>query len=395
MDACRPTDLSHIPKKVGFRARRKLVSFQEIATMLGRPSLATDWGSWNKVPVIDCTSLPQSIFRDSAILNDPVLDMRATTEGSVTTGSAGTFATYDLLFTDLANFTAFLLNTQISSVTETTESTLTEDIGAHTFEITTDTAHNSDPTAGWLINLSGTNTNFIDITAAGSGEIKIHGLNAYSSGTLNRFVIVASGTTFTGTISLYKNLYDGRGSTNANFLQIDDVSPIVKAWNNKIWDIPGTVLGAFHLANGVNGSSVLENNTVSSCVQAITNNNLAYAYKNFMLFGNTANFAGNTNSTSENCATDKASVGAATDNNPQVDLVVADQVYSEDDTNARFMQCKISSACGQNGASSLSSGNTTGGRGNARPGRDGATSIGEDEALEAIGPVFASPVITG
>ena len=74
-----------------FRAKKSLITFSQLESALGRPGLEADLRSGNKVSILDCTSLPQSILKSSLNLNPAALDHNATTGGIVTIGSDGTF----------------------------------------------------------------------------------------------------------------------------------------------------------------------------------------------------------------------------------------------------------------------------------------------------------------
>ena len=310
--------------------------------------------------------------------------------GNFTVGSDGSYATVALAKADTANLTGNLTFKQISALTETANFTVDVAINGFTLTFDSNTIPSGNPNKGHKITLSGTARYVFDIKCSGAGTINVRNqyLDAGSDGIIGSLILLRVGSTFTGTMNINDNLYNGQGLRDHYVVQISDNSSVINMWNNVVWDcnIRGAGAGgiAFYISTH-NALSKYENNTAFNCFEGIDNTGESATYNNFLLFSNTTNIANNTGSVSNNCGTDATNVGAATDNGALVKLTITHEIESTTDTDANFLKIKIGSFLDDNGITAEISANTLGNRGNLRPGTDGNVSIGGDE--------FAYPTI--
>ena len=367
IDSVKPNQYDeHIDPKT-YRARKKLINFDDLQTDTGISNLVDNLRAKGvKVPIIDGKNLPEYIFKDSDNLNSPAIDNNAITSGSANVGSGETYTTWGLAFADLGNLTDDLTFTQTSDTTETVSSQATINLGGHTFLCSSNTPHNGDPTNGWLINVNG-DTVLFDLRQEGPGitEMKNLYIKQLSEGATSSYVIT-TGVVTGFTLKFHDNLMNGDGKSNGSLFTSFDAQVIVQNWNNVFWNMDAAGGRGFRLL-ALNGSDIYENNTIYNCNIGVENGNLAVTYINFLFIDNATNIASNTNSISESCATDAADVGAATNNNDEVSITVADEIYSTDDTSPLFMKSRAAGVIHDGGAAASIAGNTTGIRGNPRP----------------------------
>jgi len=381
IDMCRPNqEPGHIDPKM-YRARKKLITLSALQTATKIPDLETKLREHGyKVPTINGMQVNwDSLFKDSTTLNPWSMDNNQITAGTYRIGApGGNYATWALGFADIANLTGNLTFTQISDVTETVSSTITENISTYTLTCTSNLSPMGDPTSGWIIDISAKNFHAFMLQHSGSGDVCFSDLYIKRTAVEDNpnYGLIVSASTSTGKLKIRDCLFDGNGKDGIA-LYISDLSITCEIYNCYIWDVANTDNGAFWSRN-VNAGNLYENITIYNCAVGIDNENKTMSYKNIALFSNTTNFANNINSTSNNCGTNAAAVGAATDNNALVNRVAANEFQSVVDTNANFLRLRRTSTLISNGSAPAIAGNNHGIRGNPRPGFNG-TDIGADE----------------
>lgn len=381
-------DYITVPENETKWQKKKQFNFTEIGKVVDLRGITSTKNNKETIPILDISSMAvANIFK--TIKKETVIDILVTTSGSKTIGTAGDFATIALYFTDFGNFTGDMLGTVISDVTETTTSIATENKNGNDLIITSTDPHYGNPNKGWLIskNFSGRTLN-IQLTGAGTVEIKNLHIKELVGGLGNSLVGVLAGA---GTVKIHDNLLDGNNK-RVECVRTDTGTPIIEMYDCVLWNSDNNATFSFGLriTGAWNGSSKIGNITIFNCQRiAIDNANLAVTYTNVALINNVANFESNLNSVSNNCASDAAAIGAATDNDEIVNITVADEFVSTTDTNGDFLKLKSSSQLIGGGKAPTITDNNHGIRGNGRP--NGHTfSIGADEGIGGIGGLIGN-----
>jgi len=194
--------------------------------------------------------------------------------------------------------------------------------------------------------------------------------------------IVRVSSTVAHTVNMWNLRYNSLGSANDRGIGLITPNPIVNMWNFLIKGFKGASCGGIVVID-IHADSRIESGVVDDCVYGIINSNKASKIRNVGLFNHTtSNYLQNGSSLSVNCATDKASVGAATNTAPQNNVVLANEFESVDITDTTVgYKVKAGGALATNGAAVEIAGNTSGIYGNARPASDGTISIGASQYL--------------
>lgn len=331
--------------------------------------------SKDSITIRDFTSIPAQFIQDQDLGTANVPDLASIAQGSASYGSGGTYALRSTAFADIAaSLTGNLTLTQVSEITDTAQARIGTNIGTYTL---------IDDGASYLTNASVDLNYYYVNMSGGTGlvEIKNHYLKRDATVlTTSRILFREVHDSSAAEVRIHHNKFDCNSQTNALGVSLNTNTGTPKFYRNIIANATTASTGYGLMVAG-SATMAIGNNTIHNCTGAIQNSSKVQAYRNIALVGNAANWLGSiTNSTSVNCGTDKAAVGAATDTNPQINAVVASEFVSTDISNADAFKCKRGAKFATNGTTSTIAENTTGFRGNAAPGLDSVYSIGADEA---------------
>jgi hypothetical protein len=332
-------------------------------------SIVADADAINPVKLLDAKTV--DFDKDAEKLNAPRLDLNAWKGETVTVGSGGDYATLVLLAADADTFTENGTATIISNITSDASAEFKNELDGYTMSFTGDPVFNGDPTSGWLVTVAH-NSSCINLTHNCAGVVNISGLRFLRTvNTANAAVNIIRISTVTTKANVFNCRMKSNGTGGCVIFNTDE--------GNKIWNcvLENAYSGFRGTVNDVAGSAV-ENLILKGA--AIFNNNAVRTYRNIVIIGvsHSGNIISSDNSTSLNCATDSASVGAATNTNAVVNITAADEFVSLVDTSAYYFKVKAG-VLHEAGATPGITANITGIRGNARPGADSKVSIGADE----------------
>lgn len=365
------------------RERAGYIDIAELETLTGLTTLESDWKGSSVVPIVDGTMLSPSIIKDSSLKTfDKVIDWNAVSSGNHSVGSGQTYTTWVSAFADTANLTGNLTFTQKGDTTDTTRATITEDLNGFTFKMTTDTAHNGNPTAS--VNISNFNAANIMLMfeAEGPGVVEVAGLHCKRITSSAANAVMACFQVTTGFTWKVHDILGDQNSLGARFFRIIDVDVLAHVWNMKIWDATATLQAFLIDANAGNASSLYENITIlNSGNNSFNLNNNAGTFRNCYAesVSNTA-WGLNGGATGENNSSDddssKNSNWSSGSNN--VPSTATSEFLSVSDADSDFANVKEGALSTAGSATAITE-NIVGMRGNTG-GRTGSTpSIGADE----------------
>ena len=367
-------------KDKSYRIRPDLITLSDLESYLSMPGLESSLRNGSQVEILDCTGPGfTAILKKSTKLNEAALDRNAVSAGEYTvgTGVGDHYPSWTAAYADIANLTANLTFNQTSNLLLAATATITETLGAFTFTCTSSNPHWGDPTAGWTTRVNG-NIAMFDIRCGGPGTVEIeHLYYIQQSAAAASTVIVFTGIAGLITANMHDLLFDGADQNAGGAIVPFDNGVTVSVYNVVIWGfslVGGRGIWVLNMT-----ISEFNNVTIYNCAIGVENDSYANRYTSCAFFGCGANFANNANSASDNCGTDKAAFGAFTDNNPQINLVLADEFVSSDSAESNFMRCAVGGSLATNGTDPTIAANVLGIRGNARPHSPGVISIGADE----------------
>jgi len=317
------------------------------------------------------------LIKLKSAVSNPIIEDRFTWSiGDSTVGSGGSYATLAVAWDDVAaTFTGGCTTTVVSSIEEVATARITENNSTYDIIVRSDSPHNGDVTAGYLISVNIGNGYCLWFNNSGTGKIVVQDLRFKRTGTpSSNYTMVLIYQTSSASAIVNDCFFDGNSKTEGVGLQLSDASTKYEAYNSVFYDFIGTGDGAL-LLSVIGGSSEIENCNFHNCSLAVNNGDVAMVFDNCLFSSNDANFLDNTNSISNNCATDAVAVGAATDNNAVTEITIGDEVVSTDKTSPYFLKLKDGSLDGAGGAASITE-NTLGIRGNTMA---SPPSIGADE----------------
>jgi len=381
VDGCLANEKVETANPLTFRARKKMVTFSEIETATGITNLETELRGKNSVPIVDLTAESSTLLKDSTTLNPAALDVNAITAGAANIGSGEVYLTLAQAIADIGNLTANLTLIITSDITETAAATATEDLGGFTLRITSSMPHNGDPTKGWTITWNHDATD-VSNQMEGAGIVEFDSFSVVATATVNADTHKFFGTdtvTVAHTFKIHDIFPDISGATLGQFADLGDDTTVIQMWN-----IAGTGgNNAFVKRRNGNGNDFLENITVIDAAwNGISMLNAGGTVQNCVVTG-----SGND---------DFADIGSATGiNNRDADGTAADvnwdtaanngtvtaanEFMSQSMASKNFARAKTGGTLDSGGVAVSIGDNTTGIRGNARPGGDTAYSIGADE----------------
>lgn len=359
------------------------VDYRLMESWIGDKSFIKDFHSGKSAIILPKNIDYKPLVKDKKNVKNPkIRDRFAWSIGDSTIGSGGDYATIALWIADAAaTLTGNAKGTVISDVTESATANFTENISTYNLTLDSNVPNDGNPNSGWVISCNNAAAHGIVFNYSGSGDIEIRDLTfkitASDAGGFAQ-IVLSNTTTATGDFRIRDCIFDGNG-TDGRAIDLGDNSPTIELFNLVVHN-HDVAQQAFQFTS-TSGSMTIENITFYDCVVAIDNNNQTQSYNNIAFFSCGTNIRDVTNSTSNYCATDKASVGAGTNNNAQVSLTVANEVVSITDTHADFMRAKVGGTIDSNGTTVSIDSNTAGIRGNARP--TGTNySIGADQYQE-------------
>lgn len=356
------------------RARANYFELSELETALNKPGLVTDLRGKIIVPVLDGTGLSSALLKDSTKKNAwHAFDENATTSGDHNIGSGETFTTWAAGYADLGNLTGALKFTGTSATTETSSPTITEDLLGNSFTNDSDTPHNGDVTAGHLVswNAAGVlfNLQHEDTTGGGVldlGLLRMKRLVDAASNFQALIQLAAIGTE--SIVKLHDLFLDGNEKVGSGIYSADS-TPIIEAFNIKIWTEGGALSQGLYFETAINAKSKFENITAFSTTNNFRLVNLVLTLVNCLsLDGVTTDFSQHGNARGRSCvSTDASATAFGTNVNNTNSVTALDEVESLDDTNADFLKSKSGGSSEDEGHPVMTLENTVGIRGNARP----------------------------
>jgi hypothetical protein len=303
--------------------------------------------NFNIAMPIDMTEERTNFFQDICHLTfqrtSSLEDELAISSGTHTIGSGAgddypTYGGAGGAFADLANLTAAIELQTNSAITETASAQITEDKGAHTLKITSNSKHLSDPTGGYIISVNHQNY-FMDLQGEGAGDLEIEHQSikwiAASAGT--NWVFVPNTITDVHTIKLHDLLIDGNGAKGQSGIRQVDGTPILHLYNFIIWDFSWANIDI----DSTHASSIIENGFLYNSTQ----HNCDLSSKNLTVqnvgsygggttdFRNHASATGNNNASSDATAAD-GNWSSGADN--QTSNTVGNDVESTTDTDSSY-----------------------------------------------------------
>ncbi len=272
-----------------------------------------------------------------------VSDLRLISSSNYTYGSGGNYATRALAYADVNNLTGNLTLTSVSDVTETSGAAINKNFGGFVF---------TDNGAGYVstYNVNADSLTFTAATTASTINLNNMIIDRSTSTLMSALrYSLRFATGAASTVNITNCFLNGRALNNTSMIRLDTSSNFTINFIKSL--ITGFSYGT-DFGNTLSGTRVFENCTfVNNSIRAVSSNNQSVTLNSCTFFNNGLNFqASPTNSVSNNCATDKASVGAATNNSPQVNLKLSEQFYSLDYLHPDFGRPKLGSACATGGA---------------------------------------------
>lgn len=307
-----------------------------------------------------------------------VKDVNVVTSGSYTVGSGGDYATWNAAIADIGNLTGNLTFTQISDVTETSASLLTETLGGFTLRFTSNTGHKGDPNKGWVTTWTIDN-HMIDFQPSGGGTIEVDSLVVVASAnkTAGVFAFVFNANTVTSTGNFHDNIIDGASKTNTRGFAVNDADWTLNAWNNVVTDCDigywSITASTYTIENNTILNSASTGFSLSSNAGTYTNNVSVGAGSND--FFNMTAATGNNNASSDTTAQNSNWTSGT---NNVVSVTAANEFISQASDDWNLGKLKSGGSLDSGGTTTAIAGNTTGIRGNARP-TGTNVSIGADQ----------------
>lgn len=322
----------------------------------------------------------------------------AISSGSYTVGSGGDYATWKAAIDDMTTQTGDITLTQISDVTETAQINLDHNCNGFRVYCLSSVNH-----LGVYIGSLKTTYNFtggsalfylVGANAIDTVRIIFRGLSfLVQSATSGNAVIYAPATGATNrNVDLIGNLFNLNSLNISAFATgaVSDSTKRINAYNNKAFNKAfSTTTYAFH-SNGV--GCTWENNIYYGTtgrgfaldgINVECYNNASYGEVGFVYnFSVSGDPVARNNASSDNSADD-----ALTQSGNLINRVAAMDFISLDTSSADFLRLSPASGLARTGRTTTISGNTSGIRGNSRPGPDGAVSIGPDQ-VQATGSII-------
>jgi hypothetical protein len=380
----RDLDINPFKSKVdedAFRISGGLVNYAEVGKALGITDIASKVRTKNGIAVLDTCiqSVDWSqLLKSSAVLNPVVEDKMLVTSGAYTIGSGGgdNYASPTVAYADVGNVAVGATLT-FTHTTTTTDSAIA--IFSKNFEGTFN--HNGAN----LLYTNSSDSNILSQTylTGSTGNVNMYGLHIIGTGSLTATrTMFIHDTHLTGNFSMWNCRFNGN---NSRYNGMSLPSPatynlhncIIKNCDNGTNNTTGITLSA-----GAPVSFAAENCIVDKVAYCVNNATFTTVWTNCVFINSRINnILNNSGSTSNNCATDGVSVGAATNNSPQVDIVSANEFVNTDitDMSSGYRLKSTSPKLYGNGAAPSITGNTADIYGQVRPGTGTVYSIGVHE----------------
>lgn len=314
---------------------------------------------------------------------NPVADLMAISSGSYTYGTAGDYNLLGILITDVISLTGLLSATAISNTNETGTAKWTGNYNGYTFTITS-AGHSGIPSNAYVQGISYVGY-FLDIRGEGPGTLDISNLYLRQDNNVSYSMITQQvGINFL--LKVKDCFFDGNGSTTTvGYLQ-NEADTVLEMDNCEFWDYEG--LSAIRTVRVGVGT------TIENCTFYGTRNGTGVyvggaginvpTYRNCLSFGHSGlaytNFGASCEgygNASDDDSAKNSNWGTGADN--EINIVIANEIESTDDTNDAFLKLISSGVCHDGGKVPIILSNTAGIRGNARPHRPAVYSIGADE----------------
>jgi hypothetical protein len=315
----------------------------------------------------------------------------AVAQGSFTVGTGADYASWDLAIADIdATLTGDLTFTQIAAVPADggTAAAKAVALAGFTLKLTSDTPHLGRPAAGHLTSLTGAadSNHIIPLQVTGTGKLEIEQLNLRRTGTPT-----ASNSIDVETQGPDVDIHDCiaiSSATAGTTIGVKTVGGVgagsgtdINVWNCAI---SGFTTGG-SLAAGNSSVLTVENCTVWDCATNIDAASSDGTFINNVAFDQTAtaDFANTGSATGTNNASEDATAGDGNWNTGTgniTTIVPGTEFVSVLTSSADMVKVASGGSLDDGGTTTTITANTTGIRGNARPG-DANYSIGADELV--------------
>lgn len=380
-----------------YRTPAQIIDFKKIENAIERDNYENDLKSKKIVNLVDLSAQKIENILSSPKKND-VPDNNSVASGTYTVGTGGDYARLSLAAADIAaTLTGDLTFTLISDCSETAQTVIAPNLDSNTLKIEgPKTCGNCINEYCKIINYSSA-THLVNYSAEGPGTFLMQRLYFradYDFGA-NQAFFNQTGINTSNNIILKDLIMSGNTNTALGCI-FNDKDSVVKLINCIFYDLTYALfivnLGGDTLDITIENCAWIANN---GAIQ-FNNPTAQTTIQNCIFNANTLQPENTTNTVSYNCATDQASVGCATNNDP-INNVIASEVYkSVLPDSPDFLKLKNEAGNYRRRTNELISGgkapelaeNTNGFYGNPRPHRGGNYSIGPMEYLRKLGTYF-------
>lgn len=365
----------------------KRMDLVEVKTSVGDNRLWDDWhtrtGTESILPkFIDYTG---KIKAAKDVDNPAIIDQKAISSGTATTGSGGTYATWTASLADIdaGGLTGALRFVQVSALTQSAQAAGTESLNGYTLTLTSNNPHYGNQNAGWLTDVDIGAASEFNLGFEGAGTIIIEHLKLQSDNQDAGYGLLFVNDVETPyDIYVHHNIFDcNNEGTYGPYVQ--DADPVCYFYRN--FSIGPGAAGLY--VNHGNASSIYENNTAygfAGAGEGIDATGEGGTFRNNLAAGNGTDFAnigsatGNYNSSDDATAAD-GSWSSGTGNIENI--TPGDELVSVTDTESRFLALKVASQLRDAGQTPGISANVLGMRGTDTL---TAPDIGADEADSCV-----------
>ena len=388
----------------------------DIAANCKDASLVTKWRGPEKQEIVDSTlSLKEVKKVDKAVpvLGPEVPDLNAVTSGTYTVGTAKDYADWAAAAADADDQDGDLIFALDVDLVSANDANFTHDLNGHKLRLTSNSAHDGDPTVGHTFRVTKLNPRSLQFsgTATGGGTVEVDSLYIYrtTNQTDPSRGPIYMDSSATHTILIHDIIADWRDTTGGGrFARISVANGTFNIWNVELHGFrPNNIEDGgegFALFNGAAGS-IIENCVVHHCRVAFNMGDRAFVARNNVAINSkmyddvtdgddytSLTLASGYNNAGDLTDVQDANWGGGGSGNVVMDggsnadsvAVAANQFESLTSTNAAYLQLKNYSVglawLGNLGIAPGISGNTAGIRTNARPGANGFISIGAHES---------------
>lgn len=292
----RQNDGENLPDMQVKRERSAYIDLNELETLSGQAGLVSDLRGPGTVPLLDVrgkSSITTSLLKDSKNYKGYGLkDYNAVSSGSYNVGSGETYTLWSGAYADISDLSGSLTFTGTSSTTETSSSTITEDLNGNVFTSTTDSPPYGDPTdTSRMVSLNFNGHGFV-ITCDGGGQFLWYDMYVKTTGTYTaNYHSITQGNPTNGYLfKLQRNMID-KNSRQGSGIVTGASNGAQQLQCNVIWDQGGSAQGGILTFTTVSAAlSQIENNTCYGCYRGIDAVNSVATFDNNACLGNTTDF---------------------------------------------------------------------------------------------------------